>query len=229
MSRNLTSHNNVLHWKNTFLISILLNLLKCVFGLECVLFWLTLYVSVVFIVFQLLNHVWLSATPWIAACQCSLSFAISQSWLKLMSIGLMMQPSHPVAPFSSCPQSFPASGSFPMSWLFTTGGQSIGIHISCILANKVYSLVVGIVCVCVYTHICTCVCISRSKLVDSTVQVIYILTKFMPSWSINSDRIEFKAPTLIVDLTISLSSSVSFLLLYFEFEFPPVFEFMLGA
>ena len=139
------------------------------------------------------------------------------------------QPSHPVAPFSSCPQSFPASGSFPMSWLFTTGGQSIGIHISCILANKVYSLVVGIVCVCVYTHICTCVCISRSKLVDSTVQVIYILTKFMPSWSINSDRIEFKAPTLIVDLTISLSSSVSFLLLYFEFEFPPVFEFMLGA
>ena len=30
-----------------------------------------------------------------------------------------------VAPFSSCPQSFPASGSFPMSWLFTSGGQSI--------------------------------------------------------------------------------------------------------
>ena len=31
-----------------------------------------------------------------------------------------------VAPFSSCPQSFPASGSFPMSWLFPSGGQSIG-------------------------------------------------------------------------------------------------------
>ena len=30
-----------------------------------------------------------------------------------------------VAPFSSCPQSFPASGSFPMSWLFASGGQSI--------------------------------------------------------------------------------------------------------
>ena len=28
--------------------------------------------------------------------------------------------------FSSCLQSFPASGSFPMSWLFTSGGQSIG-------------------------------------------------------------------------------------------------------
>ena len=36
-----------------------------------------------------------------------------------------IQPSHPVAPFSSCPQSFPASGSFPVSRLFTSGGQSI--------------------------------------------------------------------------------------------------------
>ena len=35
---------------------------------------------------------------------------------------------HPsfVTPVSSCPQSFPASGSFPMSWLFASGGQSIG-------------------------------------------------------------------------------------------------------
>ena len=30
-----------------------------------------------------------------------------------------IQPSHPVIPFSSCPQSFPASESFPMSQLFT--------------------------------------------------------------------------------------------------------------
>ena len=30
-----------------------------------------------------------------------------------------------VIPFSSCLQSFPASGSFPMSWLFTSSGQSI--------------------------------------------------------------------------------------------------------
>ena len=33
-------------------------------------------------------------------------------------------------PFSSCPQSFPASGSFPMSQLFTSGGQSIGVSAS---------------------------------------------------------------------------------------------------
>ena len=35
-----------------------------------------------------------------------------------------------IVPFSSCPQSFPASGSFPMSQLFTTGGQSIGVSAS---------------------------------------------------------------------------------------------------
>ena len=31
-----------------------------------------------------------------------------------------------LTPFSSCPQSFPASGSFPVSQLFASGGQSIG-------------------------------------------------------------------------------------------------------
>ena len=35
-----------------------------------------------------------------------------------------------VAPFSTFPQSFPASGSFPMSLLFTSGGQSIGASAS---------------------------------------------------------------------------------------------------
>ena len=35
-----------------------------------------------------------------------------------------------VIPFSSCPQSFPASGSFPMSQLFPLGGQSIGVSAS---------------------------------------------------------------------------------------------------
>ena len=35
-----------------------------------------------------------------------------------------------VIPFSSCPQSFPASGSFPMSQLFASGGQIIGVSAS---------------------------------------------------------------------------------------------------
>ena len=37
-----------------------------------------------------------------------------------------IQPSHPVIPFSSCPQSLPASEAFPMSQLFAWGGQSTG-------------------------------------------------------------------------------------------------------
>ena len=40
------------------------------------------------------------------------------------------QLSHPLVPFSSCPQSFPAWPSYPMSWLFTLGGQSIGASVS---------------------------------------------------------------------------------------------------
>ena len=38
--------------------------------------------------------------------------------------------SFPLTPFISCPQSFPASGSFPMSWLFASGGQSNGTSAS---------------------------------------------------------------------------------------------------
>ena len=41
-------------------------------------------------------------------------------------VGDANQPSHRVTPFSFCLRSFPASGSFPMSWLFPSGGQSIG-------------------------------------------------------------------------------------------------------
>ena len=39
---------------------------------------------------------------------------------------------HPtyVVPFSSCPQSLPASGTFPMSQLFASGGQNIGVSAS---------------------------------------------------------------------------------------------------
>ena len=42
-----------------------------------------------------------------------------------------IQPSHPLSsPFSSCLQSFPTSGSFQMSQLFTSGGQNIGVSAS---------------------------------------------------------------------------------------------------
>ena len=45
-------------------------------------------------------------------------------------VGDVIQPSHPVFPFSSCPQSLWASGSFPMSQLFEWGGQSTGVSAS---------------------------------------------------------------------------------------------------
>ena len=71
------------------------------------------------------------AKTWTAAGQASLSFTVSQSLLKLMPIKLVMPSKHFILyPFSSCPQSFPASESFLMSWVFTSGGQSIGASIS---------------------------------------------------------------------------------------------------
>ena len=65
-------------------------------------------------------------TPRTAACQAYLSFTISPSLLKLMPIELAMPFNHlnlyhPLL----LPFIFPALGSFPMSWLFTSGGQSI--------------------------------------------------------------------------------------------------------
>ena len=42
------------------------------------------------VVVQLLSHIWLFAAPWIAALQSSLSFTVSQSLLKRMSIELVM-------------------------------------------------------------------------------------------------------------------------------------------
>ena len=76
---------------------------------------------------QLLSSVWPFATPWITACQASLS--ITWSSLKLISIELVMPSSHLILcrPLLLLPPSLPASGSFPKSQLFSWGGQSIGV------------------------------------------------------------------------------------------------------
>ena len=89
------------------------------------------------IIVQFLNHVWVFAAPWTAARQASLSITIFWSLLKLVSIELVMHPiiSSSVVPFSFCLQSFPASGSFPMSPFFTSGGQSIGASASVLPIN----------------------------------------------------------------------------------------------
>ena len=44
-----------------------------------------------------------------------------------------------VIPFSSCPQSFPASGSFPTSQIFASGGQSIGASASAVLTMNIHN------------------------------------------------------------------------------------------
>ena len=90
------------------------------------------YKDTVFSSVQSLRRVRLSATPWTAARQASLSITNSQSPPKLMSIESVMPSNQLILchPFSSCPHSFPASGSFQMSQLFTSGGQSIGVSAS---------------------------------------------------------------------------------------------------
>ena len=78
------------------------------------------------------HHVRLFATPWTAAQQAFLSITISLSFLKLMSIESVMPPNHLILchPLSSCPQSLLASGPFPVSWLFISGGHSIWASVS---------------------------------------------------------------------------------------------------
>ena len=75
---------------------------------------------------------WLWASAWTVACQaplCPLSPGVCSnscplSWWCHLTI------SSSAAPSSFCLQSFPASGSFPISWLFTSGGQSPGASAS---------------------------------------------------------------------------------------------------
>ena len=84
-------------------------------------------------VVQSLSHGQLFVTPWTEAHQASsLSFTLSQSLIKLMSTESVMLSNHLIlcCPFFSWPWSFPASGSFPMNWLFSSGRQSTGASAS---------------------------------------------------------------------------------------------------
>ena len=85
------------------------------------------YQTYIVVAVQLLSSVWLFVTPWTAACQASLSFTISWSLLKLMSIESMMPSKHLIlwCPLLLLPSIFPSIRVFSMS-LFTSSGQSIG-------------------------------------------------------------------------------------------------------
>ena len=90
------------------------------------------FLIITLVVVQSPSPVRLFATPWTVACQISLSFTISQSLLKHRPLSWCCHPTilFFVTPFSYCPQSFPASGSFPVSKFFASGGQSIGTSAS---------------------------------------------------------------------------------------------------
>ena len=80
---------------------------------------------------QLLSHVQLLVVPWTTAHQASLPITNPQS-LSMSSPCPLSQWCHPTISFSVFPffshlQSFPALGSFQMSQLFTSAGQSIGV------------------------------------------------------------------------------------------------------
>ena len=98
------------------------------------------YVVVVQLV-QSPSRVLLFVTPWTTALQSSLSFSFSHSLLKLVSWWCHPIISPSVSPFSSCLQSFPALGSFPVSWFFASGGQSISFSFSISLSNEYSGLI----------------------------------------------------------------------------------------
>ena len=82
----------------------------------------------------MLSRVQLFVIQWTAACQPPLSFTVSRSLLRFVSVQSVMPANH-LIPFSSCPQSLPASGSLPMSRLFASGRHSIGASASVLPMN----------------------------------------------------------------------------------------------
>ena len=129
-------HFNSTKWK--WVITCLLissGIWRCKFQFTCTKKTRSNILSFFGILVQSLNHVQLFAMPWTAALQASLSFTISQfahshvHWVNDESI------SSSVAPFFVCPQSFPASRSFPTGLLFASGGPSMGASASVLRKN----------------------------------------------------------------------------------------------
>ena len=87
-------------------------------------------ITTILFIIQSLGHGQLFASPWTGAHQASLSFTIFQSLLKLMSFESMMPSNHLILCYPLLLQSFPESGYFLISQLFTSGGQNIGASAS---------------------------------------------------------------------------------------------------
>ena len=85
-----------------------------------------------FVVVQSLSRIWFFATPWTSARQASLSFTISWSLLKFMSIELVKLYNHLILCCSLLllPSIFPSIRVFPVNQLVASGAQSIGASAS---------------------------------------------------------------------------------------------------
>ena len=102
------------------------------FGFQKIYIYIYIYTHIYqFSSVQWLSHVQLIATLWTAACQASLSITNSWNLLKLMSIESVMPSNHLIfyRPLL-LPSIFPSIRVFPMSQLFPSGGQSIGVSAS---------------------------------------------------------------------------------------------------
>ena len=86
------------------------------------------------VVVQLLSHVLLFATPWTSPCQASLSFIISQSLLKLISIESVMPSNHLIL----CHPLLPLPSVFPSIRVFSYGSTL------CIMWPKYWSFIFSI-------------------------------------------------------------------------------------
>ena len=90
-----------------------------------------------FVVVQLLSHVRLFATPWTAVHQAPLSFTISQSLLKCMSIEAVILSNHLIFchPLLLLPSIFPSIRIFSNELALPSCGQSIGASVSVLPMN----------------------------------------------------------------------------------------------
>ena len=94
-----------------------------------------------------------------------------------------IQSPHPLSPFSSCPQSFWASGYFPMSPLFTSGGQTTGASASVPPVNNQCWFPLGL------TDLISLHSKGLSRIFSSTI------------WSINSSTLShLYGPTYIINV-----------------------------
>ena len=106
-----------------------------------VLFIFNVYSKFMIVVIESLSHVQLFVIPRTATHRLP-CLSPSPRWCEFMSTESVMPSNHlsSVTLTSFCLQSFPASGSFPRSWLFASGGQNIGTSASASVLQWIFRI-----------------------------------------------------------------------------------------